>query len=58
MYIGARSSSNRLGEITAMKRWLFAIAIAPLLVTPHVANAQQQELSVSIVGRGDDGFRS
>ena len=40
-----------------MKRWLFAIAIAPLLVTPHVANAQQQELSVSIVGRGDDGFK-
>jgi len=47
----------RLGEIAAMKRWLTAIVIAPLLLTSNVANAQQQELSVSIVGRGDDGFK-
>jgi molybdate transport system substrate-binding protein len=40
-----------------MKRWLFAIALASLLVTPHVANAQQPQLLVSIVGRGDDGFK-
>src|SRR5262245_5570809 len=40
-----------------MKRWLSAIAITSLLVIPHVTDAQQQELSVSIVGRGDDGFK-
>src|SRR5919197_3178565 len=40
-----------------MRRWLIAIAIGPLLATPTVANAQQQELSVSIVGRGDDAFK-
>src|SRR4030095_2732129 len=47
----------RLGEMTVMKRWLSAIAITPLLLIPNVANAQQQELSVSIVGRGDDAFK-
>src|ERR1044072_2145559 len=47
----------RLGEIAAMKRWLPAIVIAPLLLTSNVVRAQQQELSVSIVGRGDDGFK-
>src|SRR5436190_22437123 len=40
-----------------MKRWLSAIAITLLLVTANAAHAQQQELSVSIVGRGDDGFK-
>ena len=40
-----------------MKRWLSAIAITALLLSPTVPNAQQQELSVSIVGRGDDGFK-
>ena len=40
-----------------MKRCLFAIVVASLLVTPFIANAQQQELLVSIVGRGDDGFK-
>ena len=54
MHIHARIS---LGEITAMRRWLSAIAVTSLLVTAQVANAQQQELSVSIVGRGDDAFK-
>jgi molybdate transport system substrate-binding protein len=40
-----------------MKRCLTANAITSLLVISHVVNAQQQELSVSIVGRGDDGFK-
>src|ERR1044072_2614831 len=40
-----------------MKRCLFAIAIAALLAGPSAARAQQQELSVSIVGRGDDAFK-
>jgi molybdate transport system substrate-binding protein len=40
-----------------MKHWLSAIALTTLLVNPPLANAQQQELSVSIVGRGDDAFK-
>jgi len=40
-----------------MKRWLSGIAVTALLVISPVANAQQQELSVSIVGRGDDAFK-
>src|SRR5438876_10112212 len=40
-----------------MKRWFSAIAITLLLVAANAARAQQQELSVSIVGRGDDGFK-
>ena len=40
-----------------MKRWFYAIAITFLLVAANAARAQQQELSVSIVGRGDDGFK-
>ena len=40
-----------------MKRWFSAIAITLLLVAASAARAQQQELSVSIVGRGDDGFK-
>ena len=41
-----------------MKRLLRAIASACVLVIPTAANAQQQEaLSVSIVGRGDDAFK-
>ncbi len=40
-----------------MRRWLSAIVITSVLVTPSVANAQQQELSVSVVGRGDDAFK-
>src|SRR5437764_7746132 len=46
-----------LGEIIAMKTWFSAIVIALLLVAANAARAQQQELSVSIVGRGDDGFK-
>src|SRR5436190_14658337 len=40
-----------------MKRWCSAIVITLLLVAANAARAQQQELSVSIVGRGDDGFK-
>src|SRR3989442_2642391 len=43
--------------MTAMKRWFSAIAITLLLVAANAARAQQQELSVSIVGCGDDGFK-
>lgn len=46
-----------LGETTAMKRWFYVVAIMLLLVGGNAARAQQQELSVSIVGRGDDGFK-
>src|ERR1041384_7483948 len=46
-----------MGEITAMKHRLAAIAVTFLLVGANVAYAQQQELSVSIVGRGDDAFK-
>ena len=40
-----------------MKYWLSAIAITSLLLSAAAVHAQQQELSVSIVGRGDDGFK-
>jgi len=40
-----------------MRRWFAAIASTCLLVGPHIASAQQQQLSVSIVGRGDDAFK-
>ena len=40
-----------------MKRCLFAIVVASLLMTPFIVNAQQQELTVNVVGRGDDGFK-
>src|SRR6266513_6502513 len=40
-----------------MKRWFSAIVITLILVAANVARAQQQELSVSIVGRGDDAFK-
>src|ERR1044071_8375431 len=45
------------GEIAAMKRCLSAFTMTTLLVIPTVAIAQQQQLSVSIVGRGDDAFK-
>jgi molybdate transport system substrate-binding protein len=40
-----------------MKRCFSAIAITFVLVAANAALAQPQELSVSIVGRGDDGFK-
>jgi len=40
-----------------MKHWLSTIAVALLLLNPNGASAQQQELLVSIVGRGDDAFK-
>lgn len=40
-----------------MKRRHFAIALASLLIPASVVHAQQQQLSVSIVGRGDDAFK-
>jgi molybdate transport system substrate-binding protein len=46
-----------LGEIAAMKRCLSALTMTTLLVIPTIASAQQQQLSVSIVGRGDDAFK-
>src|SRR5205814_1081531 len=43
--------------VTVMKRRFSAIAIIVLLVAATAAHAQQQELTVNIVGRGDDGFK-
>ena len=41
-----------------MKRWLSAIAIVTfMLVSAHAVRAQQEELTIFIVGRGDNAFK-
>jgi molybdate transport system substrate-binding protein len=41
-----------------MKRWLSAIAVLSLMfLSAHSAHAQQEELTVFIVGRGDNAFK-
>jgi hypothetical protein len=41
----------------AMIRWIAALVMMSLLAVANAASAQPQELSVSIVGRGDDAFK-
>jgi len=40
-----------------MTRWITAMVMTSLLAVANAAVAQPQELSVSIVGRGDDAFK-